>query len=497
MCKVIAIANQKGGVAKTTTTINLGTGLVKSGKKVVLVDADPQGHLTMGLGFPKNFKVTLKSMMENIIMGLEFDPKEAILHHEEGVDLIPSNKLLAGMDMSLFTAEDREKVLKEYLDLLKDEYDYILIDCMPSLGMLTINALSAADSVLIPVQPQYYAADGLMELLKVVKGIHQRFNPDLQIEGILYLRDAIDTVASQATSQEEFSRLLSDRYNITFKVSRGRYSYLHPNRQKYITGRNLGTLYEENHLLQVFQENSSRQNAEKSHSTDRPVRDFSEKSNSSASVQTDETTHSFLFIKSDLRLVTDLQHCIKAQQSQAYAQKVKLSNLKMMAQTVAYVQEHGFQSKEDLDTALSNASAQSTDARNTLKSTDDSLKSINKQIHYTGQYLANKSIYFDYRKSRNKEKFYEDHRAELTLYESALRILKEKAQGKKLPTLKMLREEKSRLTELQTVQRDDFNSRREYERELRTVCSNVDLILNHPHIQESLHETSQEHSCFR
>ena len=307
-----------------------------------------------------------------------------------------------------------------------------------------------------------------------------------------YLRDAIDTVASQATSQEEFSRLLSEKYNITFKVSRGRYSYLHPNRQKYITGRNLGTLYEENHLLQVFQDNSSKQHAEKSHSTDRPVTDFSEKSKSSASVQTDETTHSFLFIKSDLRLVTDLQHCIKAQQSQAYAQKVKLSNLKMMAQTVAYVQEHGFQSKEDLDTALSNASAQSTDARNTLKSTDDSLKSINEQIHYTGQYLANKSIYFDYRKSRNKEKFYEDHRAELTLYESALRILKEKAQGKKLPTLKMLREEKSRMTALQSDQREEFNARREYERELRTVCSNVDIILGTHQPQERQLEQTHE-----
>ena len=190
MCKIIAIANQKGGVAKTTTTINLGVGLSKVGKRVMLIDADPQGHLTMGLGFPKNLRVTLKTMMENIIMGLEFDPREAILHHEEGIDVIPSNKLLSGMDMSLFTVEDREKVLKEYLELLENDYDYILIDCMPSLGMMTINALSAADSVLIPVQPQYYAADGLMELLKVVKGIHQRFNPALQIEGILFTMDS-------------------------------------------------------------------------------------------------------------------------------------------------------------------------------------------------------------------------------------------------------------------------------------------------------------------
>lgn len=122
---------------------------------------------------------------------------------------------------------------------------------------------------------------------------------------------------------------------------------------------------------------------------------------------------------------------------------------------------------------------------------------VKKQIHYTGQYLANKSIYADYRKSRNKEKFYDDHRAELTLYESALRILKEKSQGNKLPTLKMLREEKNHLTELHTVQRDEFNSRREHERELCTVCSNVDIILSHPHIQESFHEISQEHSCSR
>ena len=309
-----------------------------------------------------------------------------------------------------------------------------------------------------------------------------------------YLRDAIDTVASQATSQEEFSRLLSEKYNITFKVSRGRYSYLHPNRSKYITGRSLGTLYEEKHLLQIFQENSTSQ------ITENPVPDISQVVNSSTptdsayTATTTEAPHTFLFIKSDLRLVTDLQHCIKAQQSQAYAQKVKLSNLKMMAQTVAYVQEHGFQSKADLDAALSDASAQSTDARNTLKSTEDTLKNVNEQIHYTGQYLANKSIYADYRKSRNKEKFYDDHRAELTLYESALRILKEKSQGNKLPTLKMLREEKNRLTELQTVQREDFNARREHERELRTVCSNVDIILGTSQVQNRQREHTQEKS---
>ena len=309
-----------------------------------------------------------------------------------------------------------------------------------------------------------------------------------------YLRDAIDTVASQAISQEDFSRLLSEKYNITFKVRRGRYSYLHPNRSKYITGRSLGTLYEEKHLLQIFQENSTSQ------ITENPVPDISQVVNSSTptvsayTATTTEAPHTFLFIKSDLRLVTDLQHCIKAQQSQAYAQKVKLSNLKMMAQTVAYVQEHGFQSKADLDAALSDASAQSTDARNTLKSTEDTLKNVNEQIHYTGQYLANKSIYSDYRKSRNKEKFYDDHRAELTLYESALRILKEKSQGNKLPTLKMLREEKNRLTELQTMQREDFNARREHERELRTVCSNVDIILGTSQVQNRQHEHTQEKS---
>ena len=148
---------------------------------MLLVDADPQGQVALGLGFPKKVRVTLKNMLENIIMGLEFDPKEVILKHKEGVEVIPANKLLAGLDVALINVEDREKVLKEYLELLEDDYDYILIDCMPSLGMMVINALYAADSVLIPVQPQYYATDGLTELLKAVKGIKQRYNPKLEM----------------------------------------------------------------------------------------------------------------------------------------------------------------------------------------------------------------------------------------------------------------------------------------------------------------------------
>lgn len=175
-----------------------------------------------------------------------------------------------------------------------------------------------------------------------------------------------------------------------------------------------------------------------------------------------------------------------------YAQKVKLSNLKQMAQTVAYIQEHGYNSLEDFHTALDQVSNQTSAARKSLKYTEQQLKDVNEQIHFTGQYLAYKNIYADYRKSRNKDKFYEEHRAELSLYDTALRTLKEKSAGSKLPSMKALYAEKDRLIELRDTQREDFSNHRDYERELRTVSSNINMILGKNHEQEQQIENEKD-----
>ena len=215
MTKVIALANQKGGVGKTTTTVNLGIGLARHGKKVLLIDADAQGNLTDSLGWnePDKLPVSLATIMSRVITEEPIEPNEGILHHAEGVDLMPANIELSAMEVSLVNTMSRESVLRNYLNEVKDKYDYVLIDCMPSLGMITVNALAAADSVIIPVQAHYLPAKGMSQLLQTIGRVKKNINPNLKIDGAL-----ITMVDSRTNFAKEISSLLRDNYGDKLRV---------------------------------------------------------------------------------------------------------------------------------------------------------------------------------------------------------------------------------------------------------------------------------------
>ena len=213
--KIIAICNQKGGVGKTTTTVNLGIGLAKEGKRVLVIDADPQGDLTTCLGWKNGdeLQTTLADLMNKTLTERPIGKGEGILHHEEGVDLLPSNLELSAMEMNLVNAMSREMTLKNCLKEIKKDYEYILIDCMPSLGMITVNALAAADSVMIPVQAQYLPAKGMTQLVQTIGKVQRTLNPDLRIDGIvLTLVDGRTNLAKQTL------HILRNQYGNRMKI---------------------------------------------------------------------------------------------------------------------------------------------------------------------------------------------------------------------------------------------------------------------------------------
>ena len=355
-----------------------------------------------------------------------------------------------------------------------------------------------------------------------------------------FLRDAIEDAARHARTAAEFEKILFEKYGVLLKENRGRFSYLHPDRSKFITDRSQKQenacpaesrpFKQDNPVYETARPDAA-EKPEQSTDISRDCADISEygaernkktpdapgyaKRNARNSTDAFKNISghdknkipaydsvSILYFHSELRLVTDLQGCIKAQQNQAYAQKIKIANLKRMAETLIYIEEHGYDTREILENRLAEAKAETGFSRKALKKTEERLKEVNEQIHYTGQYLANKAVYGQFLKAGNKGKFRQAHAAQITLYETAARFLKEKAASDtdspvpgKLPSLKLLKEEKAGLIQKKESEQAAYQRNRERQKELNTVCSNVSAILGKPEPQVQAEKRKQvEHA---
>lgn len=215
MCKVITVCNQKGGTSKTTSCVNLGIGLAMEGKKVLLIDSDPQGSLSISLGYPEpdEMENTLATVMMNIVNDEDFCLEDVLIHHDEGVDILPANIELSAIEVSLVNVMSRELILRQLIERIKGDYDFIIIDCMPSLGMMTINALACADAVLIPVQAAYLPVKGLQQLIKTIGRVKRQLNPKLKIEGIL-----LTMVDNRTNYAKDICAMVYEAYSSSIKV---------------------------------------------------------------------------------------------------------------------------------------------------------------------------------------------------------------------------------------------------------------------------------------
>lgn len=290
------------------------------------------------------------------------------------------------------------------------------------------------------------------------------------------LRVAITSCMIQAHSMEEFKDQLLQQYGIIVKESRGRFSYLHPDRTKPITSRMLGTNFEKEFIERYITTHQNRQ--------------YQNKTGQNASQTRRPASKTHTTVSSDTpRLIVDLQNCIKAQENRFYAQKVKIGNLKEMAKTISYLQERGIKSVDELHSILSDTNQQYNTAHDSLKSVQDRLKTVNKMIHYSGQYFANKQVYDAYRKSKNKATFLAEHRAEISLYEAAKKQLASMQVDGKLPNMKLLKAEKENLTAQKNQLYEDYSMLKARMRELETVQKNIDIML---HPQEQQHNNTRE-----